>query len=415
MYRYVIRSSVNQQAAKHTIIFLLSCSLPAYIWAQAPMSKPKVDTTGQKDLIDIGKSLFKIKPTVIRPDERKKVYYSLFPTTSNVPGDKVIVTSVTAGFYLGNKRYTNLSSVSFIPYLNFKGRYSFTFRSNIWLEKNAWTLQGDLRFSHYPQYTWGLGSEKPDHEKLLVDYEYIRFYQNALKRIRPYLFVGLGYYLDYHIKIRTGDNDTSELRKFANYNYGTELGKNSVSSGLTFNFLYDTRNNSINPLPGAYANLVYRINPGFLGNDESWSSIYLDLRKYISFSDKPRNMLAFWFYMWTVLNNGVPYLDLPSIGWDPYQRSGRGIEQNRYRGKTLFDFEAEYRRDITANGLFGFVVFANVNTVSGPSNHVLSTFHPAAGTGVRIKFNKRSNTNVAFDVGFSRNHTSFILSLGEAF
>jgi hypothetical protein len=413
MYPYVIRSSVNKQTARQTIIFLLSCSFPACIWAQAPVSKTPVDTAGQKDLIDIAKSTFKIRPTVPRK-EGKKVYYSLFPTTSNVPGDKVIVTSVTAGFYLGNKRYTNISSVSFIPYLNFKGRYSVSFRSNIWLEKNTWTLQGDLRFSHYPQYTWGLGSQYPDHQKLLIDYEYIRFYQNALKRIKPYFFAGIGYYMDYHINIRAND-DTSDLSKFANYYYGTEIGKNSVSSGLTMNFLYDSRNNSINPLPGAYANLVYRINPGFLGNDKSWSSVYLDLRKYVSFSNKHRNVLAFWSYMWTVLNNGVPYLDLPSIGWDPYQRSGRGIEQNRYRGKTLLDFEAEYRRDITADGLFGFVLFANFNTVSEPSNHIFSSLHPAAGTGLRIKFNKRSNTNVAFDAGFSRNHTSLILSLGEAF
>ncbi len=292
----------------------------------------------------------------------------------------------------------------------------FSFRSNIWTDENIWNIQGDTRFSLYPQYTWGLGSQHTDDEKLLVNYKYTRFYQSILRRIRPYFLAGIGYNLDYHINIETV-NDTIELGKFTGYSYGTSDNKNSLSAGLTLNLLYDSRNNSINPLPGAYANLVYRINPFFLGNSNAWHSLYLDLRKYISFNkfNKKRNVLAFWSYMWTVLDDGAPYLDLPSIGWDSYQRSGRGIDQNRYRGKSLLYFESEYRRDITDNGLFGFVVFGNLNTVTEPVSHHLSSLHPAAGAGLRIKLNKHSNTNIALDFGFSKNHKSYILSLGEAF
>ncbi len=401
---------INKKTAGQTIALLLSCGLPACLYAQK--SPDPRDTVRQKDLIDIAKKTFKIKPKKIRPDDQRKIFFSLFPTTSNVPGNKVLVASTTAAFYLGNKRNTFLSNVSFIPYLNFKGRYSFTFRSNLWLNQNNWTIQGDTRFSLYPQFTWGLGTQHPNEERLLVDYKYVRFYQNALKRIRPYFLAGIGYNLDYHIKIET--NDSVKLDQFSGYEYGTQDRKNSVSSGITINLLYDSRNNSINPLPGAYANLVYRINPVFLGNDRSWASLYIDLRKYISFETRHRNVLAFWAYCWTALNNGTPYLDLPSIGWDPYQRSGRGIEQNRYRGKTLLYLESEYRRDITADGLFGFVGFANVNTVTEPSGR-LSSLHPAAGGGLRIKLNKRSNTNIALDCGFSQSNMSVILSLGEAF
>lgn len=191
---------------------------------------------------------------------------------------------------------------------------------------------------------------------------------------------------------------------------------NSFSSGVTFNLLYDTRNNEFNPLPGAYTNVIYRVNVRGLGSDGNWQSLYVDMRKYISLTkSKQQNVFAFWAYYWKTFGNGIPYLSLPSIGWDPYQRSGRGVEQNRYRGKSLLYFETEYRRDITANGLLGFVLFANVNSTNELDTHQFSYWHPAAGTGLRIKFNKGSSTNIAIDYGFSKYYSGIMLGLGEAF
>jgi outer membrane protein assembly factor BamA len=163
-------------------------------------------------------------------------------------------------------------------------------------------------------------------------------------------------------------------------------------------------------------NIVYRVNAMGLGSDANWQSLYIDLRKYISLtSGHDQNVLAFWAFYWKAIGAGTPYLNLPSIGWDPYQRSGRGIQQNRYRGKSLLYFESEYRKDITADGLLGFVVFANVNSVSETETNSFSYWHPAAGAGLRIKFNKKSGTNIAIDYGHGEGHSSIIFGLGEAF
>src|SRR5580704_13946842 len=131
------------------LLLIMGMALPAM--AQKPA---QADSVRQKDLIDIGKSFFKIHPKRIRPDNRK-VYFSLFPVTSNLPGGALIVTSTTAGFYLGNKHNTYLSSVTFSPYLNLRGRYMVSFHSNLWLNNNRWVLQGDTRLSLYPEYSWG--------------------------------------------------------------------------------------------------------------------------------------------------------------------------------------------------------------------------------------------------------------------
>ncbi len=374
------------------------------------------DTANQTDLIDIYRSIFKPKTRKQRFSEDKKVYFSILPFGGQVPGGtgKALITSTTAGIYLGPRQTTNISSATFTPYLNFSGRFGLPLRTSIWLPNNEWTVQGDTRFLVYPQYTWGLGNRNGYLDRTLIDYKYIRFYQSVLKRIKPYLFAGVGYNLDYRINVRS-DDPNIDLKEFTDYKYG--LNGNSFSSGVTLNLLYDTRNNSINPLPGAYANVIYRINPKFLGSQESWNSLYIDVRKYISMNPanpNQQNTLAFWSYLWKAFSSKTPYLDLPSTGWDPYNRSARGIDQNRYRGKTLLYFETEYRRDITANGLLGFVLFTNVNTISG-SKSLFTSWHPAGGTGLRIKFNKGANTNIGIDYGFSQGYRSIMIGLGEAF
>jgi hypothetical protein len=377
----------------------------------------KSDTSKQKDLLDIGKSILKIKPKPLEEEKNKKTYFSILPISGSLPGGgNVLITATTAGFYLGDRDSTYLSSVVFTPYWNFRNRFGIPLRSNLWLANNTWNIKGDTHFMVYPQYTWGLGGGQRTDDKVLINYNYIRFYQSALKRIKSYFYAGMGYNLDYFHNIHT-DYPTG-LADFTGYDYGTEENSNSLSSGITLNLLYDTRNNSINPIPGVYANLIYRVNPTFLGtNSTTWRSLYLDARKYFPLAKRPdqQNVLAVWSYFWTILDSNVPYLNLPSIGMDPQYKSGRGIEQSRYRGKSLFYLESEYRRDITDNGLFGFVAFASINSVTEGDNNRFKHINPATGAGLRVKFNKGSNTNIAVDYGFSKGYSGVTVSLGEAF
>ncbi|MCG2615511.1 hypothetical protein LZZ85_14520 [Terrimonas sp. NA20] len=403
---------------KRLIIFL--CLLPALTRAQKasntiPQTKPITDTSVQTDLVDVAKNVFNINPKKIQQKRDRKIDFSLLPF-GNAPGGtgRALITSTTAGVYLGPRRTTNKSNATFAPYWNFKGRFGLPLRSSIWLPNNTWNIQGDIRFLVYPQNTWGTGSSTNNDRKIMVDYTYIRMYQAALKQIRPHFYAGFGYNLDHRFNIRTSDS-VYNLKSFTGYDFGTN--SSSLSSGFTFQAFYDTRHNLINPLPGFYANFIYRVNPKMLGNKEPWHSVYVDVRKYISLNRRrpsQQNTLAFWSYFWKVLNDGAPYLDLPSTGWDPYNRSARGIDQNRYRGKTLLYFEGEYRRDITRNGLFGFAVFANTNTVSG-NNSFLRDWHPAVGAGLRIKSSKVSGTNIAIDYGFSKGFRAIMVNISEAF
>ena len=402
------------------ISFLLLSGISLSSFAQnapdlTPQNQILEDTAHQKDLLDVYKTWFKLPAKPKNPHPENKIYFTLNPL-ANAPtsSGNALVTSTTANVYLGPKSTTNLSTANFAPYFNFNRRFGLPLRSTIWLKDNAWIIQGDIRFLVYPQYTWGLGTSHTDNEKEWVNYKYIRFYQAGLKRVSEHLFIGMGYDLDYHFNI--GGDSGVNLQQFTGYQYG--LSGNSLSSGLTFNFLYDTRNRKVYPFPGSFLYVIYRVNPGFLGNTNAWQSIFVDMRKYLPLNkpSKPfqQNLLSFWSFLWWNFSNYTPYLDLPSTGWDEYNRSARGFDQNRYRGKALYYFETEYRRDITNNGLFGFVVFSNINTVSG-SGTMFQSWHPAGGLGLRVKFSKASNTNFAVDYAFSKGYRTVLFNFSETF
>jgi hypothetical protein len=417
-----ISLKLNKSDLRNKLFFSIGlCILFLHVCGQSapdliPVNNQMMDTAKQMDLIDVYKKIFKKLPTEKIPDTNKRFYFTLSPLSNTPAGSgNALVTSTTVNMYLGPRATTNKSSVNFAPYFNFAGRFGLPLRSSIWLKNNEWNIEGDIRFLVYPQYTWGLGNNNPNDHKAMVNYSYIRFYQAALKKISQQLYIGGGYDLDYHANIFSPDSGV-DLRKFTGYPYG--LSGNSVSSGLTFNILYDTRNRRIYPVPGGFLNIVYRFNPVFLGNNFTWQSLFIDARKYILLNppSKPnqQNNLAIWSFYWTTFNNGVPYLDLPSTGWDEYNRSARGFDQNRFRGKSLYYLETEYRRDILNSGLIGFVVFYNMNTVSGSGDMFLS-WHPAGGAGLRVKLSKATNSNFAVDYAFSKGFSTVLFNFSETF
>ena len=270
----------------------------------------------------------------------------------------------------------------------------------------------DWRYLKYPQKTYGLGGHTDLEKSYDQDYQYLRLYQTVLRNIGRNLYAGAGYSLDYHWNITETGGDSTTVSDAQAYG----LSSKSISSGLNFNLLYDNRDNSINPDRGAYISVLYRPNFKFMGSDLNWQSLRVDVRKYIRFPANSENVLAFWSFNWLTLSGDPPYLDLPSTGWDPYNNSGRGYIQGRFRGKNMLYLETEYRFKVSRNGLFGMVVFANAQSFSELATNKYEVISPAAGLGARFKFNKHSKTNIAVDYGFGVGGSQgFFLNLGEIF
>jgi hypothetical protein len=279
----------------------------------------------------------------------------------------------------------------------------------MWSKNNRFNFVGDWCFLKYPQDTYGIGSKTNLDDGYTVDYNYVRFYQFVLTKIKNELYAGLGVQYDNHWKIK--EKDPPANTDFEKYG----VSRSSISSGLALNVLYNTRRNILNPEGGTvYMNAIVRQNVGWLGSNSNWSSAIIDLRKYISVGNNG-NVLAFWNYDWLTLNGNPPYLDLPSNGWDTYGNTGRGYAQNRYRGKNMLYAEGEFRFGITRNKLIGATVFANAASYTNLQNK-FDGITPGAGVGLRVMFNKFSQTHVAIDYAVGKGGSRGIfLNLGEFF
>jgi hypothetical protein len=285
-------------------------------------------------------------------------------------------------------------------------------QTNIWSKDNTYNFVGEYQYYKYPQSSYGLGSNSNIKNADPMDYSYFKFYQTALRHITGDLYAGLGFIFNTHWNISDKGDINGTLPDYALYGKASH----TIASGLTFNLLLDSRDNTINPLKGGYAALQYRDNYEFLGSSTPWRSIIVDLRKYFRFPENSDNVLAFWSYNWLILSGRPGYLDLPSTQWDGNSATGRGYIQGRFRGAQMIYLESEYRFKITKNGLLGGVVFLNGESFSAAPGTSLQRIQPGYGPGLRLKLNKTSNTNITIDYGFGRQGSNgLFIDVGEAF
>jgi outer membrane protein assembly factor BamA len=397
---------VNQAAMKSkaivSILVLASLLLTQRLPAQTD------PPANQTDLLEILVKALNISVKEKPPGE-KRVSFSVVPTTSSTGGKRIFVSAINAAFILGHKDSTNFSSIYFLPYTNFSDNIGFGTKQNLFTSRNVWNLPGEIRLSKITQYTYGLGSHTNEQEQVRLNYNNIRVYLDANRKLASGFFAGFGFdYDDYYNISSTASPSTSNV--FEKYGIGT--GSHSSAFGINFNLLYDNRKNSINPADGWYSAVIYRVNP-LVSNEGQWSSIYLDVRKYFRLNSSMRKIMAVSGFYWGA-DGEVPYLNLPGTQLEFTGRSGRGYALGRFRGKQMLYVESEYRFDISSNGLFGAVLFANAQSLSDVNNE-FTAINPAGGFGARIKFNKESDTNLTLDFGFGENSFGFYIGLGEFF
>lgn len=396
---------------------LLARPLPAVLlpaaccllWCNEARAQFTQDTT-QRDLIDYAIKWIGGKPPRPKDDTSKKVRFSLAPASGGAQ-DRLSLSTINMAFYRGNPANTNLSTVYFYPYTNFSGRYYFNITSTFWSSENKFNSLGDLRISSVEYEDYGLGSNTSPDSLANVAYNQHRAHIQVSRLLMRYLYAGVGYALDYYYNQSESGPATAET-DFSNYPYGT--ARANLSSGLTVNILRDSRKNSINPDDGFYSNLTYRIYRPETGSSFSWEYLYLDLRKYFPVNTRKKSILAIRTLYWDTFGD-VPYLDLPATMTDRESRMGRGYNYARFRGKGMLYGEAEYRFTLSQNQFWGGVVFVNAHSFREPGSGGFEYINPAAGFGLRMKFNKRSNTNLTLDFAFGRDSFTWHLNIGEFF
>ncbi len=365
----------------------------------------------EADLIDIARKVFD-KHAKPRADTTVQPRLSAVPAAGySLQTGFAVLLVANGAFYTSKPAETNMSTVLTSLTYSQQKQIIFPVQSNIWTKNNKYNIVTDWRYLKYPSYTYGLGGYTSFYDQYTIDYNAIRLHQTFYRKVATNFYAGIGYNFDYFWNIKEVDPPKGKLTDFEEYG----LSNTEQASGITFNVLYDTRRNSINPDNGIYANLIYRPNLTFLGNEFTWRSLVADFRKYVKMPGKG-NILAFWSYDWLTLSGQPPYLMLPNTGGDPFSNTGRGYIQGRYRGKNMLYAEGEYRFAISGNDLLGGVVFANLQTFTEEESNRFEVFMPGYGAGIRIKLNKFSKTNIALDYGLGiQGSGGFFVNLGEVF
>jgi len=370
-----------------------------------------IDSSQQRDVIDfLQKILQKNAPANSRL-HAKRLVFSVVPAVgySLTTGFAADITANMA-FYTSTDHSNNLSAIDLETVYDTKNQKIFVSRSEVWYDKNNYKLVTDVRWEEYPIDTYGLGSTSTNRTDDPLKYNYVRAYGTIFKKITGDFYGGLGYNYDYHYNITETGNANGTVSDYNKYGFSSR----STSSGIVLNLLFDNRRNPINPLNGGYASVIYRDNYTFLGSDNNWQELQMDFRRYFRLSPNSNNILAIWS-MLDFTSGHAPYLDLPYTASDTYNNAGRGYPEQRFRGRDELYLEAEYRFGILKNGLLGGVVFSNAESFSEFQSNRFEKIAPAAGTGIRVKINKHSDTNVCIDYAYGVGSHGIFVNLGEDF
>ena len=318
--------------------------------------------------------------------------------------------SANVGYYTDKGPDAKMSIISTSITYSQYNQIIFPIFADLWSKGGGYNFISDNRFISYPSDIFGLGGATDPNKNHTINFKQIKFHQTVLKRIRNNFYAGIGFYYDRFWDIKIIEPQTRLINVFLQKEFGTT----ATASGPTLKLLYDSRTNQINPEKGFYVNTVLRQNFIELGSNDEWASLLIDVRKYINFPKGSKNTWAFWSYNWLTPAGNPNYLLLPSTGWDDQYNTGRGYVQSRFRGKQMIYFETEYRYRISSSGLFGGVVFFNIEKFFG-NVKPYDNFLPGYGAGLRIKLNKKSGTNLCLDYGLGKGSQGFYVNLSEVF
>ena len=324
--------------------------------------------------------------------------------------------------YRGDPESTQISSTVASLTFSTKKQTSLTARFSVFGGNDEWDLDGDNRFLWTSQDTFGLGTTTAPADEINMKFDYFRLYETVYWKVYRNLRAGIGFHYSAHTGVGPGEGAEEAWSDSPYVTYSEANGfplDSQTSAGASVNFRVDARDNLINPGQGWMAGLSYRpFFQDFLGSDSAWQELYLDARAYRKLDARGRHKLAFWLWGDMVTGGVAPYMDLPAIGMDKYGRAGRGYAEGRLRGERLLYGEIEYRGTLTSNGLLGMVAFLNTTTLSNleSGERLFDNFAPAAGAGLRLLLNKRSKTNLCFDIGFgTQGSRGVYLAVQEAF
>lgn len=419
-------TTLKNKWAACTIVLLFFCTI-----ASAQTEVPTVTTDSiricpPQTIFDI----FKKKDSLLVVKPAKNNFFLIIPVIGSQPATGFMFGGVAQYTFKGKGEADKYSIVNLGVTYTTKDQLLINMKNNVLLNNNKIFLSGDWRFYIFSQPNYGLGTNiiprRPEDTFSIdsiaepMNYNYLKFHQAASWLVSENFYIGAGINLDWYSSIDDNDLNIEAGQLTHHYNYSQKYEFNNLEyfvNGVSFNVVYDSRDNQINAYKGWFANINYRINPSIFDNQHNSNVLYAEYRGFLPMGKKKNHILALWGYGQFVTRGRLPYLNLPAIGWDQRSRGGEGYTQGLFRGFNLVYLSAEYRFPITCNQVLGGVVSTNFTTTSNKDQDIrlFQYVQPAVGLGLRICIDKATRTNLVVDYAVGRQSSGFYLNAGETF
>lgn len=271
----------------------------------------------------------------------------------------------------------------------------------IWRNDNRFALYGELGWYRYNYFFFGIGNGVPRDFEELYGVEFPRVRITAVREVLPKLYLG-GRLIADNFNI----TDVDPEGMLATGAVPGSRGGLNAGAGLVVS--YDSRDNIFDSRSGWFIEADLDRHGAFLASDFTFTRAALDLRYFISLSEK--NGFAFRCYTEHVFG-AAPFITQPLLGGT---RLMRGFYEGRYRGNNNAVVQGEYRRHIT--GRFGAAAFGAVGAVAPRfGGFAAGNLRATYGAGIRAAVDKEDRINIRFDVGIGHGAPAYYVTVGEAF
>jgi hypothetical protein len=336
--------------------------------------------------------------------QKKKLSWTPFPAFFVSPENGVGFGGLVVPVYnFGKDSLTRNSTGQLLAYYTTKKQSSLQLTYNIFTNREKYVFTGEAKYFDAPIFYYGIGNRNELSDSSLVSYKFLSFQNRFLKQVIKYVFVG-GQFQVNHIGDATFKNPESKLKERP-----LDERDGSLLAGVGPALLVDNRNNPLNSSQGVYAELGMFFNAKALGGEFNFTRYNLDLRRFISLSNK--QVLAFQG-VGKFSAGRVPFREMANLGGD---RIMRGFYDGRFRDRQMAALQAEFRQHLVSR--IGMVAFASLGQVSERmDNFAFDNLKRAAGAGLRIMLNRQEKLNIRIDYAIGSDKArGLYFAIGEAF
>lgn len=272
---------------------------------------------------------------------------------------------------------------------------------NLFFKHEEYMLRGINEWVDFNLDYYGIGPRSPNIAETF-DYRQLTFDNTLFKKLNGKTFGGIGYRFSSWNTLRAVDGGLLESDNPSHY-------LQSVSSGLMFTYLIDSRDNIVNTFKGGMFNVSLTLNNKWLGSTANNPNVNIEASKFYKVN-RHNHILA--FHALGNFNFGeVPFAEYSILGSENMKR---GYYSGRYRDKQFAAIQAEYRFPIYKR--LGMVVFGAMGDVAPTIQaFALQTIKFSGGGGLRFMLFKDERLNLRLDYGVTNQSGFMYIGVGEAF